>query len=315
MHSIEHRIERSEKTIVQDRKIIDKNELRIARNGDGRRHREIKLQTKGEEAIENMLIKMGTRVHRAPNGMKRRKENNTSWSKNQRIISWQVEWIREGDAARVLHKMPGSRSVGVVYDEWREEERRRNMNEAEIKADKKRKADEVKVRQKKRARMERETRLDITSPKKPLQDAETGAWSISPTSPQRSNSPEGKDPALPAPRKYNDFLYLHRPLTPSSYPKVLVPINPAKTLTEILRRRELMEYPTIYVFEKGPENLPHEFMLEKDFLTAIGQAPPVENEDTDMGDGSEEPDDDDDTSSSGSDDDEDEEMEDGEIIG
>jgi hypothetical protein len=114
----------------------------------------------------------------------------------------------------------------------------------------------------------------------------------------------------PAIRPRNYHFYLHRPLTPSSFPKVLVPLDLNKSLTDLLRKREVLEFPTIYVLDSQPEDLPEKFMLEKHYLAAIGEAP-VENSDTDtdMTDSSEE----ESTSGSSSDEDSEVSLEEGEI--
>jgi hypothetical protein len=93
---------------------------------------------------------------------------------------------------------------------------------------------------------------------------------------------------------------------------VLVPLDLDKTLTDLLRKREVLEFPTIYVLDHPPEDLPEKFMLEMHYLVAIGKEKGEESDsDTDMSDSSEEHLGD---SSGSSDEDSDESMEEGEIL-
>src|ERR1700710_2574724 len=87
LHSIEHGIERSEKLIVEERELVGKDELRLARAGEednNRRRRKQGPQHAGEEPIQRSLKKTETTVQRAPKGMRRNLENETTWSRKQR---------------------------------------------------------------------------------------------------------------------------------------------------------------------------------------------------------------------------------------
>lgn len=60
--------------------------------------------------------------------------------------------------------------------------------------------------------------------------------------------------------------YLHRPRARSKLP-VLIPISPDKTITETLRGRLVLEFPTIYVLMESPELVPREkFILEEEYI-------------------------------------------------
>jgi hypothetical protein len=314
LHSIETRVERSEKRIVEDLGLVEKAELQRARadvDEDEWRRSHKGRHAPGEECIMRVLKFMGIRVIKAPKGMRRNTENTTNWLRKQKSVNWQVEWIREGNR-RDLYHAAGHMPVGDFYTAMCEEERRMNMTDEEKRTEKKRKSQETKVRLAKKARLERQKELDLTA-RPSLQNPETGAWNLNPMvlaleGDTKQESPEWK------PKTYNFRLCLLRPLTPASFPKVLVPIDPAKPLTELLRKRDVLEFPTIYVFEKDGNDLPEEFMLEKVYLTVTGQAAPAES-DTEMSDTSEGKDGEDDTSSSdSSDEDSEEDVEDGEIM-
>ncbi|QSZ35980.1 hypothetical protein DSL72_007102 [Monilinia vaccinii-corymbosi] len=308
LHSIEHRIERSEKEIVEERGLVKKMELELARKGlqDDRRRSHRNPAHQREDFISKILQSSGITVVKAPCGMSRNMENTSSWSKSQKCMNWQVEWIREADAGgRVLNKSIEKWPISDIYSLLLEEQRRKNMKPEEKAAEKKRKADESKERQAKRIRAD-EGLLDIP-PLSSFQDS-TGAWNVVLDRPITSNPPKLESRPHP-PRKLDPKyrFYLHRPKTRSSYPKVLIPLDPTQSLCKVLENRTVLEFPTIYVFES--KKLPQTFMLEKAYIEATGDGPVQEAE----SEGSE----DDDTSSGSSDssleEDEDTEMEDGEV--
>lgn len=299
---------------------MEKEELAAARRDEDPdewrvKMRKRKRQNPGQEPIERTLKSMRTTVELAPKGMQRSLDNGTSWARNKKTINWQVEWVREGNAGRSLSKVMGNKPIGDAYADFLEEERKNSLTD-----------EEKRLERKQRERLAKEERARHTREEKGgeegfstlpiLQDPQTGAWGSVSTSSMGmketgSTSTESKI-SLPS---YH--LYLHRPKTPSSFPKVLIPLNPAKSLGRLLRRRLVLEFPTIYVLKAEPDDLSEdEFILERDFLSATKQ-PPWQDSDTEMQDASEEsrsskedtePSE---TSSSGSDSDED--MEDGEI--
>ncbi|KAH7346525.1 hypothetical protein BKA65DRAFT_502661 [Rhexocercosporidium sp. MPI-PUGE-AT-0058] len=316
IHGIETRMSRTEKVLIEDLELVSKDELERARSGEtidefNRRKGTKNNEPPGEACIERVLNRDHIRVIKAPKGMRRNKENTTAWSKNQRSIHWQVEWIREGNR-RSLYRALGHKPIGDFYDAMCEEERRLGMTDEERREEKrierKRRADDHKEQLAKKARIESEAYNLTTVPL--LQDPDTGAWNMMPFCSVVEDSTMSDPPSIPPPKTRNYNFYLHRPLTPASFPKVLVPICPTKPLTEQLRKRDVLEFPTIHVLPNKTENLPEGFMLEADFLKAIG--------DKSKGVADTEMDDSDDTSSddssSSEESDSDESMEDGEIV-
>jgi hypothetical protein len=315
LHAIEHRLERSEKLLVEDVDAISRSELKRARNGEDEEEwkRKHEKEVRGEVCVARTLREMKCNVITAPKGMRRNKENTSNWSKRHGTIHWQVEWLRGEAAERLLYRVLGKQAIGQAYDEICEEERILNLSPEEKRADKKRKAEEFKAaqaRKAKKARLE-QGQLPELSTTSILQDPERGTWDLTPVymaipEVPREDSPE-PEPAIP---ERNYHLYLHRPLTPSSFPKILVPLDPEKSLTDLLRKRDVLEFPTIYVLDNPPEDLPEKFMLEMHYLAAVGKGV-KEDSDTDMNDSSEE---DTEESSGSSDSDSDESMEEGEIL-
>jgi hypothetical protein len=295
---------------------VDSKELERARLGldeEEWKRRQRKNEPRGEVQIARCLTENNIKVVKAPKGMRRNKENTTSWNHKQKTVNWQVEWVRDPPKGRTLYRVVGNRPIGELYDVLCEEERRMAMTDEEKRAEKKRKSEE-KARSAKRMRIEVTSSLSAISI---LQDPRTTAWNCTTDNPDVEEDDQSDEPE-PKKRSYN--LYLLRPLTPASFPKVLVPIDPAKPLTELLRDRDVLEFPTVHVLDTKPENLPNTFMLEKSYLAAIGQKGRPET-DTEMSGRNGETEDSDDTSSdsdsdasSSSEEESDEEMEDGEVV-
>jgi hypothetical protein len=314
IHGIETRIARSEKLLIEDLGIIDAKDLQRARAGEdedifsGRKRNN---EPPGEVQFAGMLKKWDIRVVKAPKGMRRNKENTTNWNRTHRSANWQVEWLREG-AERMLHRVVGSKPIGCAYEAVVDEERRLNMSPQEKAAQRieKRKGRTRGAMQSaaKRARLDGLDLADLTTVPI-LQNSDTSTWDFTPVYPILDAMAQVSSSPPPNPKPCNYHLYLHRPLTPASFPKVLIPLDPSLPLNNHLRNRDVLEFPTIYVLDSGPNIVPSNFMLEKDYLTAIGQ--PQVN-DTTMGGMTQESQEGRETSSDGAT--ENSELEEGEIL-
>ncbi|KUJ23042.1 uncharacterized protein LY89DRAFT_776861 [Mollisia scopiformis] len=278
LHGIETQIQRSEKVLIEDLGIVEAEELERARKGVDEREfqqRHAEDQAKGEVQITKVLKEKNIRVIKAPKGMRRNQENTTNWNRKHRCMNWQVEWIRAPNGERTLYKALDKHSLGDAFDIMFEEERKLNMSKEEKTAEKKRKAADRSAKSPKKARLEENAISEVST----LQNPETGAWNVTPI----YSIPELVYTEPPIPEKHRDYhFYIHRPLTPASYPKVLAPLDTSKSLSDLLRNRDLLEFPTIHVLDEGPGRLPSTFMLENDYLKAIGQKGHRQDIDTEM---------------------------------
>ncbi|RKF59127.1 Box C/D snoRNA protein 1 [Erysiphe neolycopersici] len=274
LHSIEHGISRSEKVLIEDLSLVSREELKRARTGEDdkfvgrKKHKRFNQESPADFCISKLAQEKNIQILRAPKGMRRNKENTTSWNRKRKMVDWQVEWLQIGSTGtdRLLHKASGTKPIGDQYDSICEEERWMKMTEDERCEAKKRKIQKSKDLTTKKLRTAAE--LLLKSPLGLLQDSERMTWNL------RLNggisyeiSREKEKVPLKTTRKY-DF-YIHRPLTPASFPKVLAIIDPEKTLTENLAGRCVLEFPTIYVFEKESPGLPDGFISEQEFNEAI----------------------------------------------
>jgi hypothetical protein len=257
--------------LIEDLGIVTREELKSARTGEAEARKD---EHKGDKAIENLLKAGAINVIKAPKGMRRNKENTTSWNKKHRTINWQVEWIRDGPAGRALYRSLGEKKIGDVYDMLVEEERWMGMSPEEKGTERKRKARDTKERARKKARLEESTLMASCF----LQNPESGAWN---SIPDYLRDNEAAEEDVPAPER-SYYFYLHRVLTPSSFPRVVVHLDPEKTITKALAHRDVLEFPSIHVLDCPPAELPRNFMLEKDYLRAIGQATARAGKDADV---------------------------------
>ncbi|CZR51948.1 related to BCD1 Protein required for box C/D snoRNA accumulation [Phialocephala subalpina] len=281
IHGIETRIQRSEKRLIEDLGIVEAEELEHARMGiDEKELREQdgmngKEYARGEVQMEKILKDRKIRVIKAPKGMRRNTENTTNWNRKHRCMNWQVEWIRAPNAERTLYKALDKFPLGHVFDIMFEEERKLSMTPEQKTAERKRKAAERGPRHSKKPKLEETTITAVST----LQNSETSAWNVTSV----YSIPDAVQTEPPPPQKHRDYhFYLHRPLTPASYPKVLAPLDTNQRLSDLLRNRDVMEFPTVHVLEKAPENLPPTFMLENAYLEAVGGKVPRLDIDTEM---------------------------------
>lgn len=277
--SIERGIERSDKFIVEEKGLVGIKEL-LGNNENGRRRPQ--RPSKEGTPLGKAMERAGVIVDTAPKGMKRNKDNTTNWSKSQKCINWQVEWVKD-DGSRFLDKVLENRPLGEAFADLLEEQRRANMTEEEKMQRKKRKADELKTRQREAKRAKRNPSLGFLMQKTLLQNPKSSAWNLDPSQDpgdvhQDSTAIDKSFSSLS--HEYYEpssdcYFYLHRPHTASSFPRVLIPLHPLGTLSALLPNHIVLEYPTIYALSSPPNALPKKFMLEVDYLAAMKKAEPV----------------------------------------
>jgi hypothetical protein len=76
--------------------------------------------------------------------------------------------------------------------------------------------------------------------------------------------------------------YLHRPNTPSKF-KCVIPIDPSKTLGEVLRERLVLEFPTIYITHESPDMLEEPLIAEERYDNLYGEHDLVELPSSEVG--------------------------------
>ncbi len=145
----------------------------------------------------------------------------------QQCLSWTVEWIDEA----------GRRSLVTAFDTLTVREAYERVSSQESQRQRKRR------------------KVDVTKvvPTEKALDGETDE-PLSPESPER------------APNAAPDVhFYLLRPRT-TGPDRVLIPVSPTTKLSDALRDRVVLEFPTFYIFPHPPDSLSAGFISEAQFL-------------------------------------------------
>ncbi|OBT98086.1 hypothetical protein VE01_03704 [Pseudogymnoascus verrucosus] len=234
-----------------------------------------------ERKVGREISQKGVRWERLPMGMGRRKANGTSWSKKRGCLVWQVEWVAPADASSTsntstvptattptvpgmlgpLSKILATTPLDEAYTAFLEETRRAALTPEEKAGEKKRRATspsaspgveaapraEAGTGTDEASTVEGEVQADITT-------ADAGVESQNPTPAPAPTQPQTQ------PQSPYTF-YLHRPLTLSSGPTVLIPLRSDEGLDTQLGGRVILEFPRVYVFPAGA-SLPGCFEIE-----------------------------------------------------
>lgn len=256
--AIERARERSEREIVEERRIIGENELRPVmvegletRMKDGKRRQVVvtrALKSQGEiesEGMRGRLKRFGITLVPAPLGMSRKKENQTRFFKRTRRIEWFVEWFLvagEGDTTRVTTKLVDD---VPLYEAFLQHRQTKAFGAKEGAAG-------SVTRKPSRPSGPNTLQDPVASAWIPgmvicSQNPRTGQWMDRPVE-QRHHTVTEKD--LRDLKERVDF-YLSRPPTTSSAPTTLIPIDPAEKLHDSLSGTAVLEYPTIYAIERS----------------------------------------------------------------
>ena len=107
-----------------------------------------------------------------------------------------------------------------------------------------------------------------TEPSTTLDQPEHAGLAVQPADEGSNSAPKHQNVEATAEEKPNDkgrHFYLLKPHTPSHQAKVLILLDPSKSLFEQLHNQVVLEFPTIIVLPQSPSNLPPDYILEDDF--------------------------------------------------
>ncbi|KAM3431787.1 hypothetical protein NHJ13734_007145 [Beauveria thailandica] len=270
LHGIERSLERAERVLVDERRLVQAEELRPVtvqevrwKTGrDGRKRRVLvtrllrEAKTRQfERSLAHRLRKLNVEVICVPTGMTRQKENYTTLNKRTSRINWQVEWFvvddgrveaTQGEAAnatrflsKVMDDVPLHEAYRTMLDEQQAAKRRQAKKDGRATED--------------------QTMYYGRSPESrcwpspaTLQDPQTGLW-FAYTGPSIDMWPEEKQ------HEYQFFL--GRPQTRRPDRRVTVsPLQVTDCFRDILANTRVLEFPTIIVLRSG-QMLPETYTL------------------------------------------------------
>jgi len=326
LSAIERSVERSDRLIVEERKLVGKRELLQgpqeergpSRGGRGRGRGGGNMGDVGssrgggemDQKIRKEVQRVGVRVEKLPKGMARQKANGTSWSKKQKCVVWQVEWVREKESTQEPAQAEGAGSLtgewpigeghtntessgkregrvpsldtahskiltttplGDAYAALLEEHRRAAMTPEEKSKEKKRRAQEIAENETKKPKLSASAEAKESAEGRLSQDQDQEESQEKADDEAGTKARDDADVTALEASKPSDYnFYLYRPHTPSNLPIVLIPLRPDLSLDNQLQGKVIVEYPTIYVFPASQSELPEGFMLQDDFFKKKG---------------------------------------------
>ncbi|GFP54042.1 hypothetical protein ACSS6W_001698 [Trichoderma asperelloides] len=266
LHSIEMASERAERVLVEDKGIIQKDELRpltveevrwkVGRDGRKRKVMVTKIMRRSKERLVDKLLasrlrKLGTEVVSLPQGMTRQRENHTTVNRKSGRINWQAEWFTfekvDGSDANELNKI---RTLSKLSDDVPLYKGYSTLLESQAKA-------QGKVQQKRAFRGIAQNPWDSHwhLAGDCLQDPQTGGWISIRTASIDAWPREDDESQL---RRFQFFLESSKKRPDRLI--TLTPIQPEECLRNILSNTKVIEFPAIYVLEEG-EALPAGYVL------------------------------------------------------
>ncbi|EKG19158.1 hypothetical protein MPH_03528 [Macrophomina phaseolina MS6] len=228
-------------------------------------------------------------VDRAPVGMSRQKTNSTRLTKGGNV-RWAVEWLHE-DGSRDLHEADADRSLSDLYSILLADltRKRKRTEQLPDRAAKLSKDSHVSIGA---AGSHQPPALGPPAAEPASDDTQAVPTAVSTSAEQsklhsrsaQQDAPEGSTAEDVSDKAADDksnaqnhtpipSFYLLKPHTPSSQPRVLIPLDSSSTLTAALSSQVVLEYPTIKVLlrQAADAPLPDGFILEEDYIRQTKQ--------------------------------------------
>ncbi|CAK1358046.1 Box C/D snoRNA protein 1 [Cercospora beticola] len=231
-----------------------------------------------ESNLSKYLDENRIEVQNAPEGMSRRKANQTRSTKRHQIM-WTVEWVDAEGQKQISDSCPASSSIKELYSHKQLEDGnalKRKPGEHAKEAQKRRRKERQAESQLQQEKSDQDASTTVATEadakvEDPSSDVhansdsaetELAATQISQTAP--NSNEEGPDHQEEG-TDVSQHFYLLRTGT-NAKQKVLIPLSRKATLTSCLQDRTVMEFPTIYILPYAPDSLPKEYLLEESYL-------------------------------------------------
>ncbi|KAL4723223.1 hypothetical protein ACLX1H_009713 [Fusarium chlamydosporum] len=265
LHGIELSVERAEKLLVEERQIVQEEELRPMTiqevkwkpGRDGRKRKvlvtRVLREAKGrcfERFLAARLKKLNINIVCVPTGMARQRENNTTLNRRTSRVNWQVEWMILDDASddeikktralsKVMDDMPLYQAYHVLLEDQQKAKGKQFKKVPRTGLD---------------GQLQDSTNSTWSSGSFVLQDPFTQTWTNHHDT-EPGMWPSEKDQAQK--RQFQYFLANHR--SPSDKP-IVTKLDPEDCLREVLKNTRVLEFPTIWVL-RHDQTVPPSFTL------------------------------------------------------
>lgn len=250
------------------------------------------LAGKGLSKLAIEYAAYGVTVVKAPTGLTRSKRNKTHWDKRHGCVMWTVEWVLQNDQ-KVLANVRGGRTVGDAFTNGvgkRGLQRKRKLGDEErggeggLRKQTAIRNEDVKLQSKAETPGEEQPPPDEPAEDKEVEEPlpresetetpveEHPPYEKAAEDKETAEVPPAKDPTQsPALTTTTSSLhfYLHHPRTSSKH-VCLIPISPTSLISDILRERTILEYPTIYTRAESPDELTSPFISEENYEEQFG---------------------------------------------
>lgn len=210
--------------------------------------------SKREGAFQRYLTDNRISVEYAPKGMSRQKNNRSRVTKNDKIY-WTIEWRDESGEQDLRHDADHTSTLRDLYRGVQMVKRKRNIARAAA------------INDESESRKKRKTDEAVGSP----QESEKTEHHNLDASSSAVDEVLHPVPVMETEQQHEHHFYLRKPSGAGSS-IVVVPLDPASTLTQALSGQTVQEYPTILALHEPSDRLPNGIVLERDYRSNLSRA-------------------------------------------
>ncbi|EXJ75179.1 uncharacterized protein A1O5_01875 [Cladophialophora psammophila CBS 110553] len=242
------------------------------------------ITRKGQEGSRKFtaeLEKRGIRLIKAPEGLSRNKQNKSHWAGHGNCIMWTTEWLcYDGDkkTCNVLESRTVEEAFLFAFGKHAVHRKKRKRSDAETTSVSALQPDARSVQSVAAGGSNGESSHNRKVEGAPVHPgSESVQESVNDqTGIDKNDETTRRKGQLPKPPQASQDLqfYLFKPDTISKV-KCLIPVASDSKLVDVLRDQAILEFPTFYVRQEGPENLPAPFITEENYNEQYGTEIPV----------------------------------------
>ncbi|WEW57372.1 Box C/D snoRNA accumulation [Emydomyces testavorans] len=267
---IERFLERTDRDVQNRGLVLDDGETAAKKRRTGYFSRDASLLRGIEES--------GVDVIRAPKGMTRSKQNMSKWHKTHKCLNWTLEWIFP-DGQRLVTRCLETITIGTAFSRTAYANEHKLIVKERKKSSIKKEVESVTAGSMPdlvpipetaegapQNQREHSHTLKVERLQSSTEESVPKLLSLDPTENKDSSLRKTTTPKIDP----KIHFYLQRPRSRTKIP-VLIPLSSSMTLTEALRGRKVLEFPTFYALSLAPDKLTHEgYMLNEEYLKQYG---------------------------------------------